>query len=288
MDDGLARLLERRVERSPSAPVDVETVAQWCAVFGSDWLDGDGGADTVVPMLMYPTFVRPTSPASDAVTGVALHDELKAHLDLPVAIAVGYDLDLVGSVRPGDRLVAVERVASVGELRSSPLGEGRDWVIEVATSTTTGAPVGVERFRMFGYRVVTDRSTPRATASAAGAGADTGPERLGSLTIDVALVVRAASANRVWAPAHHDPEAARAAGLPDIILDTSSQVALLTGAAQRRRAGATVRSVELSMRRPVVPGVEVLLSGAADGDRTSVTASVDGAVVSRSVVVFAT
>jgi|GEM_PF-863163 len=291
MDDGLARVLARQVERAPSDPVDAATVARWCAVFGDDW-----ATDAVVPAVMYPTFVRPSSPPSTEVpaTGVVLHDELKQVLGLPIAIAVGYELDLVGAVGMGDRLVAIERVASVAEPRTSTLGVGRDWVIEVTTTTTTGAPVGIERFRMFGYRtegasMPSDAtSSPPTSAAAAFAAAEARADWTETLAVDAELIVRAAAANHVWAPAHHRPAAARAAGLADIILDTSSQVAFLAGAARRHRPAAPLRSVELSMRRPILPGVEVVLAGIDDGADTGVTATVGGVVVSRSVVRFAT
>ncbi|MBU3701347.1 MAG: hypothetical protein FGM58_04785 [Acidimicrobiia bacterium] len=285
MDDGLDRVLTSRVERAPSAPVDLDTVVRWCSVFGAS---RDAEVDALVPALMYPTFVRPSSPppADARESGVVLHDELKQALDLPIAIAVGYELELLGQVAPADRLVAVERVASVGEPRASRLGEGRDWVIEVTTSTTTGAPVGVERFHMFGYR--TDAAPLTSGAPLRPPAADGRPDWTETLSVDADLIVRAATVNRVWAPAHHRSTAARAAGLPDVILDTSSQVALLAGAARRRRPDAPLRSVELSMRRAILPGVEVVIAGVDDAADTVVVATVDGVVVSRSVVRFAT
>lgn len=291
MDDGLARVLARQVERPPSAPVDPATVARWCSVFDDDW-----AADAVVPAVMYPTFLRPSSPTSVDVpaTGVVLHDELKQVLGLPIAIAVGYELELVGALDPGDRLVAIERVASVAQPRTSTLGVGRDWVIEVTTTTTNGEPVGIERFRMFGYRTDDEPVTMDATSSlptgtvAASTAAEVGADWTETLTVDAEFIVRAATTNHVWAPAHHWSAAARAAGLADVILDTSSQVALLAGAARRHRTAAPLRSVELSMRRPILPGAEVVLAGIDDGADTRVTATVDGVGVSRSVVRFAT
>jgi len=287
MDDGLARVLARRVERTAPAPVDGDTVARWCARFGEDWaVDPEGG----VPVVMYPTFLRPGCPSDDGrpATGV-LGDELTEALGLPAAIAVGYELDLIGALGPGDRLAAVERVAWVGAPRSSRLGDGRDWVIEVSTSILGGAPVGVERFRMFGYRSGADgvAAGPVPTVPTVPE-VEVGSDWSETVPVDAGFIVGAASAHRVWAPAHHRADAARAAGLPDIILDTSSQTALFAGAARRRRPGTAVRSVELSMRRPILPGVEVVIGGVERDDHTVVTATVDGTVASRSVVRFAT
>lgn len=280
MDDALTRLLERRVQRDRSAPVDRATVTTWCAEFGSAWPEA---ADDRVPTLMFPTFVRPSAPppGEAAVTGVELHDELKRALDLPVAIAVGCELRLEGPLHVGDTLVSEERIAEVGHERATRFGPGREWIIEVTTTTIEGAPVGVERFRMLGYRPGdgVDRGT-RSTAEMIE------PQWHEVLSFDSAAIVRAATANHVWAPAHHDGAAARAAGLPDVILDTSSQIALLAGAAQRRGRATRIRSVDLTMKRPILPGATVRIGGLEHGDTTTVVADVDGREVSRARIVF--
>lgn len=281
MDDALTRLLERRVQRDPSTPVDRGTVEVWCAQFGDAWPEATGDR---VPTLMFPTFVRPSAPprpGEAAATGVVLHDELKRALDLPVAIAVGCELRLDGPLHLGDSLVSVERIAEVGDERATRFGPGREWIIEVATTTTEGVSVGVERFRMLGYRPGEsggDGARPVRDAIR--------PQWSEDVSFDVAAIVRAATANHVWATAHHDGAAARAAGLPDVILDTSSQIALLAGAAQRRRPSTRIRSVDLTMKRPILPGAAVRIGGIELDDRTTVVATVDDREVSRAHVEF--
>lgn len=282
-DDALEQLLEQSVRRDPSSVVMHDVVATWSAVFGGDWAECDGD---VVPTVMYPTFARPSAPPApgdEAPTGVVLHDELKMLLSLPVAIAVGYELELTGGLRISDQLISTERISALGPERPTKFGPGRDWVIEVSSSTTMGKPLGVERYRMLGYRPGRSGDAPHPRSSDSGLRMWTWAE-----TVDVSVeTIRAcAAANHVWAPAHHHPDAAQEAGLPDIILDTSSQVAMMAGAAQRRRPHDRVIGVDLAMKRPILPGATLTLSGSDNDSKVTVSASVDGREVSRATIIF--
>ena len=281
-DDALGQLLERRVTRDPSSVVTQDVVDAWTAVFGTEWPECVGD---VVPSIMYTTFARPSvAPAPDEVTptGVVLHDELKTLLELPVAIAVGYELKLSGVVRIGDQLLSEERIAELGPERLTKFGPGRDWVIEVASSTTAGELVGVERFRMLGYRPgdsgPAPPQIPREPASFAWTE---------DFTVTTDSIRREAEANHVWAGAHHHTEAAQKAGLSDIILDTSSQVARLAGAAQRHRPTYRIVAIDLAMKRSILPGATVTLGGIEKEHTTTVSAVVDGRETSRVTVTFA-
>ena len=223
----------------------------------------------------------PPAPGETAPTGLVLHDELKALLDLPVAIAVGYELEISGEVRVGDQLVSVERIAELAEERATKFGPGRDWVIEVATSTLDGAPVGVEKFRMLGYRPGHSGAAPPRTAQEPVPFAWTE-----AFNVTAESIRREAAANHVWAGAHHHTEAAQKAGLADIILDTSSQVARLAGAAQRHRSTERITGINLAMKRPILPGATVTLGGVETDRTTIVSAVVDGHETSRVIVTF--
>ena len=282
-DDALEQLLERSVRRDPSSVVTHDVVATWCAVFGGDWAECE---NDVVPTVMYTTFVRPSAPpvpGTEAPTGVVLHDQLKSLLNLPVAIAVGYELELIGELRVGEQLLSTERISALGPERPTKFGPGRDWVIEVSSSTMTGQPVGVERYRMLGYRPDRSVDTPPA-------GSPTPESQTWIWTetneMSAEAIRTAAAANHVWAPAHHHREAAQRAGLPDIILDTSSQVAMMAGAAQRRRPHRRVIGVDLTMKRPILPQATVTLSGNDEESSATVSASVEGREVSRATITF--
>lgn len=280
-NDALKQLLDQRVQRDPSLVVTQEVVATWTAEFGAHWAECEGD---VVPSLMYTTFARPPAPPTAgevAATGLALHDQLKALLDLHVAIAVGYELELSGVIHIGDQLVSAERITNLGEERSTKFGPGRDWTIEVATATQAGSPVGIERFRMLGYRPG-EPGTPQ-------------PRKVQEplafaweehFSVTTESIRREAAANHVWAPAHHHTDAAQKAGLADIILDTSSQVARLAGAAQRHRPTERILSVDLTMKRSILPGATVTLGGIEEDRTTRVSALVDGREVSQATISF--
>jgi hypothetical protein len=281
-DDALGQLLERRVARDPSSVVTQDVVDAWTSAFGTDWPECVGD---VVPSIMYVTFARPPvppAPGESAPTGVVLHDDLKTLLELPVAIAVGYELKLSGVVRIGDQLLSEERIAELGPERSTKFGPGRDWVIEVASSTTAGNLVGVERFRMLGYRPGDSGVAPPRTPQEPAIFAWTE-----DFTVTTESIRREAQANHVWASAHHHTEAAQKAGLSDIILDTSSQVARLAGAAQRRRPTDRIVAIDLAMKRSILPGATVTMGGTDAGHTTTVSAVVDGRETSRVTVTFA-
>ena len=281
VDDALGQLLDRRVQRELSAPVERVTISEWCAVFGNEWPECVGD---IAPSVMFTTFVRPPlppAPGDAAPTGVVLHDELKALLDLPIAIAVGYELEIAGDVRVGDQLVSVERIAELGDERATKFGPGRDWVIEVATSAVGGALVGVEKFRMLGYRPGEPRAAqPRKAQEPS---SFTWEERV---SVTAESIRREAAANHVWAGAHHHTEAAQKAGLADIILDTSSQVARLAGAAQRHRPTERITGINLAMKSPILPGATVTLGGVETDRSTIVSAVVDGGEASQVTVTF--
>ena len=280
-DRALELVLEQRVTREPSQPVSQPTVEEWTAIFGSRFPLVD---DRGVPPVMATTFSRspmPPAPGASAATGVVLHDQLKQLLDLPVAIAVGYELELLGDLQLGDRLLSEERIAEVGPERSTRYGPGRDWIIEVATSTLDGSALYIERFRMMGYRPG-ERGGPSTAVRAEPPVFEWTQEQ----SIDADLIRRWASAHRVWAAAHHDSEAARAVGLPDIILDTSSQVSLLAGAAHHHRPNQTLLRVQLEMKRPILPGATVLIGGVESESTTTVSAMVDGREASRAIITF--
>lgn len=271
VDSIVAGLLSERVERGSFTDVRSDDVDRWCRFFDEGRSRHDvRRAGWIAPPEMVTTFLRPpvpSAPGEPIATNVALHERLKAALGLPVGIATGYELRVHAVVGEGGRLVSVERIAEVGPERDSRFGRGRDWVIEVVSSVAegprTGERVCVERWRMTGYdparAVAADRSAAAAPATRA-------PDDVGSMratvSVDRDFIVGGATANRVWATAHHDDAAATAAGLPGIIVDTSTWVALAARSAAVWVGGdPRVGAVSLSMRRPVVAGDEVELHG---------------------------
>jgi hypothetical protein len=55
-------------------------------------------------------------------------------------------------VRPGDRLKTWQVLRSVSEPKTTKLGTGRFWVIDVIYTNQNGEHVGTESYTGFGYK----------------------------------------------------------------------------------------------------------------------------------------
>ncbi len=130
------------------------------------WDDGLAAALAGGPTLPPTTlslWIRPHwwSPGSDG-EGLALkvHFDLKAHYDLPEAVMTDNSLTFYEPVRPGDVITHWQVLKSVSEPKTTKLGSGRFWVIDLEYVNQDGVLVGVESYTGFGYRRDTE-GTPR-------------------------------------------------------------------------------------------------------------------------------
>jgi acyl dehydratase len=80
-----------------------------------------------------------------------LHFELKASLGFPEAIMSDNTTTFHEPVRPGDALVSAQRLVSVSEEKTTRLGTGRFWLIDVEYRNQRDELVAVERWTAFGY-----------------------------------------------------------------------------------------------------------------------------------------
>jgi uncharacterized protein len=179
------------------------------------------------------------------------HFDLKEQLGLPEAVMTDSEVVFHDPVRPGDVIGTHEVLRSISEPKTTKLGTGRFWVIDVEYRNQDGALVGVETFTGFGYQRSEAPQGPTATAPAAAptpspseaAVPDDGPEPskqaewppavgavLPVLRYDVTAttVVLGALATRDWRPMHHDVDfAVNRNGTRDIFLNTPNQQAWL-------------------------------------------------------------
>ncbi len=86
------------------------------------------------------------------VQPLQVHFDLKATLELPEAVMTDNTLILGEPVRPGDRLRTWQVLRSVSEPKTTKLGRGRFWVIDVEYENQRGESVGKESYTGFGYR----------------------------------------------------------------------------------------------------------------------------------------
>ena len=112
-----------------------------------------GGA--VAPPTMLSVWFRPHHWAPGR-TSVALplqvHFDLKERLGLPEAVMTDNTMVIYEPVRPGDVLSTRQILRSVSAEKTTKLGTGRFWVIDVEYMNQRSELVGVESYTGFGYR----------------------------------------------------------------------------------------------------------------------------------------
>jgi uncharacterized protein len=181
-----------------------------------------------------------------------VHFDLKDHLGLPEAIMSDSEITFLEPVRPGDVISTSQVLRSLSDPKTTKLGTGRFWVIDVPYRNQRDELVGVETFTGFGYvRAATpepDRPRPADAPTAdepasdppAGSAATrwtVGQVVLGDVAVGDAIpslsypvtattVVLGALATRDWRPMHHDRDFAIVRnGARDIFLNTPNQQA---------------------------------------------------------------
>ena len=80
------------------------------------------------------------------------HFDLKEIFELPEAVMTDNTIVFYEPVRPGDRLRTRQILRSVSEPKTTKLGTGRFWVIDVEYLNQRDDLVGVETYTGFGYR----------------------------------------------------------------------------------------------------------------------------------------
>jgi acyl dehydratase len=112
-----------------------------------------GGA--IAPPSMLSVWMRPLAwhPQRDeAHMPLSLHFEMKKAFDLPEGIVAFNEITFHAPVRPGDRITTTQRVREVGEPKTTRLGTGRAWTIDVTYTNQRDEVVGVETYEMFSYK----------------------------------------------------------------------------------------------------------------------------------------
>jgi acyl dehydratase len=81
-----------------------------------------------------------------------VHFDLKETFGLPEAVMTDNTIVFHEPVRPGDVLHTRQVLRSVSEPKTTKLGTGRFWVIDVEYLNQRDDLVGVESYTGFGYR----------------------------------------------------------------------------------------------------------------------------------------
>ena len=109
----------------------------------------------IAPLSMISVWCRPHlfSPGREG-EGLALkvHFDLKEKLDLPEAIMSDDELVFHQPVRPGDRVRSYQVLRALSEIKTTKLGRGRFWTIEVVYENQKGEILVEEKITGFGYK----------------------------------------------------------------------------------------------------------------------------------------
>ncbi len=224
-------------------------------------------AGPIAPPTMLSVWFRPHhwSPGrSEPAVPLQVHFDLKEELALPEAIISENTITFFTPVRIGDRIRSRQVLRSISEPKTTKLGTGRFWVLEVEYLNAADEVMGVESYTAFGYRRPEAAPDEPSTATAgepakaesseapsidnqASAPSSPNPanpprsdkaqlvfgdvavgDSLPSLAKDVSAttVVLGALASRDWRPMHHDYDfAVNRNGTRDIFLNTPNQAA---------------------------------------------------------------
>jgi acyl dehydratase len=122
------------------------------------WDDAVAGALTggpIAPPTMVSVWFRPHNWApgrTEVALPLQVHFDLKALFDLPEAVMTDNTIEFHTPVRIGDVLRTHQVLRSISEEKTTKLGTGRFWVIDVVYANQDAELVAVESYTGFGYQ----------------------------------------------------------------------------------------------------------------------------------------
>ncbi len=122
----------------------------WDDAIAAEITDGPIAPPTMLSVWFRPHHWAPGR--KEEALPLQVHFDLKARFELPEAIMSDNTIAFYEPVRPGDVLRTHQILRSVSEPKTTKLGSGRFWVIDVEYHNQRGELVGVESYTGFGYR----------------------------------------------------------------------------------------------------------------------------------------
>ena len=123
------------------------------------WWDETAAKDLLgaayCPVTMLPAWGRPElwCPQEDRPPkALQAHFDLKDMLGYPASVAVSYTTSFFAPVTIGDRFRTQQVIRQVGPVKTTKLGTGRFWTVEMQYVGAEGELVGVESYEFFGFR----------------------------------------------------------------------------------------------------------------------------------------
>ena len=109
----------------------------------------------IAPPTMISVWFRPHhwSPGrTEPAVPLQTHFDLKAALGLPEAVMTDNTIVFYEPVRVGDRLKTYQVIRSISDLKTTKLGTGRFWELDVVYENQKGEKVATESYTGFGYK----------------------------------------------------------------------------------------------------------------------------------------
>lgn len=121
----------------------------WDDAVAAELTDGMTVPPTTLSLWMRPHRWEPG--ATEEQVALQVHFDLKEKLGLPEAIMSDNTLILHEPVRPGDVIRHHQVLRSISDEKTTKLGTGRFWVIDIEYHNQNGELVGIESYTGFGY-----------------------------------------------------------------------------------------------------------------------------------------
>ncbi|HZN15368.1 MAG TPA: MaoC family dehydratase N-terminal domain-containing protein [Acidimicrobiales bacterium] len=153
---------ERQYERTADFPVERGYIWTSCSsvengnpLFWDDAVAEELTGGPIAPSSMLSVWFRPHNWApgrTEQELPLQVHFDLKEQYALPEAVMTDNTIIFYEPIRPGDVITSAQVLKSVSEEKTTKLGTGRFWVIDVEYTNQRGDLVGVESYTGFGYR----------------------------------------------------------------------------------------------------------------------------------------
>jgi acyl dehydratase len=122
----------------------------WDEAVAEELTGGMTALPTTLSLWMRPHYWEPG--AEGEQVALKVHFDLKERFGLPEAVMTDNTLTFHEPVRPGDVISHAQVLRSVSGPKTTKLGSGRFWVIDIEYRNQRDELVGVESYTGFGYR----------------------------------------------------------------------------------------------------------------------------------------
>jgi uncharacterized protein len=153
---------ERQYEVTGEFPVErgyiwtsLASVENGNPLFWDDEVANELTDGPIAPPSMISVWFRPHHWApgrTEQALPLQVHFDLKEQYGLPEAVMTDNTIVFYEPVRPGDVITSAQVLKSVSDEKTTKLGTGRFWVIDVEYTNQRGELVGVESYTGFGYK----------------------------------------------------------------------------------------------------------------------------------------